>query len=115
MSMHGMAVKRHPAEAGCLLKRENTILRIFGELCPAGGPPATAGLFLSLHSASDLFDQGLAVASKPLEVDLKVKHRIIFIRVEPESIWDHLDFSFLWISFSSHSVSPYCKVGGWKR
>jgi hypothetical protein len=48
-----------------------------------------------VNFATEFFGDGFATAAKRLEVDLKIKHRLIFVRFKSESVWDHLDSSFL--------------------
>lgn len=54
-----------------------------------------AGLLLFLLNSSDyLFEEGFAIAPQFFVV-LKIEH--IIIRFKPESIWNHLRFSFLFL------------------
>ena len=76
-----MLTKRHPAEAECLLNSENTILRIFVNGALLEGLPRGRGLLLfSVNSATDFLGEGFAIATQCLEVNLKIKHRLIVVR-----------------------------------
>jgi len=49
-----------------------------------------------VNFATDFFSESLAITAQRFEPDLKIKHRIVIIRFKSESVWDHLDSSFLY-------------------